>query len=98
MKKLFFVYFLLLTAYAIFSYWLTDSNLVLTTWAPYWNFQQMMWKTFFLNAQLMTEVYVVLISALFVVYFWLMKKGNFRLTLDRSAADLAVIFFIQRTF
>lgn len=93
MKKLFWVYFFLLVLYAIFSYSLTDPNLVLTTWAPYWNFQQMMWKTFFLNAPLMTEIYVALISALFIVYFWLMKKGNFRLTLVTGALLILPLFF-----
>jgi hypothetical protein len=70
--KLFYgLYFCLLVLYAIFSFSLTDPNLVLLNWSPYWNFQQWMWQTFFHNPQLLTWTYVSLITALFVGYFGL---------------------------
>ena len=54
-------YFLVLTVYAIFSYALTDPNLVLSSWPSYWSFQQWMWQTFFRNPQLLTQSYIFLI-------------------------------------
>ncbi len=57
-------YFILLSSYTVFSYSLTDPNLVLTGWQPYWNFQQWMWQTFFSNHQLLTSVFVVLVILL----------------------------------
>jgi len=65
---LFIFYIFLLTLYTVFSFSLTDPNLVLSTWAPYWNFQQWMWQTFFLHAQVLTQSYIFLISALGIVY------------------------------
>ena len=60
-------------AYAIFSYSLTDPNLVLTSWQPYWNFQQLMWQYFFNNRQLLTITYGVLIVGWFALYLWGLK-------------------------
>lgn len=78
MKKLWQIllaaYALLLVAYGIFSYALTDPNLVLLTWQPYWQFQQWMWHTFFVDAPLMTEIFTILFFSLFAVYALLAKK------------------------
>lgn len=63
------LYSVLLAGYSIFSYSLTDPNLVLTTWQPYWQFQQWMWQTFFGNPVLLTMVYSGLMLSLFGVYF-----------------------------
>jgi len=73
MKKLPFVfYFIVLCLYAVFSFSLTDPNLVLTDWQPYWLFQQWMWQTFFKNAQLLSQTFAFLVSILFVAYFWVL--------------------------
>ncbi len=69
-------YFLVICAYAIFSFSLTDPNLVLTTWHPYWVFQQWMWQTFFSNAPLLSEVYTLLITAMFACYFGFMYLAS----------------------
>lgn len=71
MKRAAVTFFCLLLVYAVFSYSLTDPNLVITSWAPYWQFQQWMWQTFFSNAQVLTTAYAVIILALFATYIWL---------------------------
>ncbi len=71
---LFFVYIAAWFFYTVFSFSLTDPNLVLTTWAPYWQFQQWMWHTVFVNAPLLTGLYIVLLAALFVLYFALISQ------------------------
>lgn len=67
-------YFLVLALYALFSFSLTDPNLVLTTWSPYWNFQQWMWQTFFSNHQLLAQTYFVLLAAALVGWYGLLKS------------------------
>ncbi|CAN5278475.1 hypothetical protein BH10PAT2_BH10PAT2_2220 [soil metagenome] len=77
MKKLIgAVYFILVCVYSVFSYSLTDPNLVLTTWQPYWQFQQLMWHTFFNNSALLSETYIILITLLFACYFFLFFKRS----------------------
>jgi hypothetical protein len=66
------IYFLCFLFYSIFSFSLTDPNLVLITWPPYWQFQQWMWQTFFLNAPLLSITYVVLISCLVTSYLFIL--------------------------
>lgn len=63
------ILFALSLLYALFSYSLTDPNLVITSWQPYWRFQQWMWVHFFQNAQLLTITYGLLITSFFGVYF-----------------------------
>lgn len=65
---LFFCLFFVSTIYTVFSYSLTDPNLIITSWSPYWNFQLWMWQTFFNNAQLLTITYSIIISLFFVIY------------------------------
>lgn len=67
-------YFILLCAYSLFSFSLTDPNLVLSQWPPYWAFQQWMWQTFFHNSQLTTYAYLGLIGSLFAVYASVIRK------------------------
>jgi len=72
-------YFILFSVYAAFSYSLTDPNLVLTSWKPYWQFQQFMWQTFFNNAPLLTHTFIALIALLFITYFFLVLKTPWQL-------------------
>src|SRR5258708_6133327 len=96
-KLLLVVFGVTLTAYAVFSYSLTDPNLVLISWAPYWQFQQWMWQTFFINAPLLAQVFTVLIFCLFFVYALLIAKlpkiAISRKTLIVYALLLAPLFF-----
>jgi hypothetical protein len=68
-------YSTLLSIFAIFSYSLTDPNLVLTSWLPYWQFQQWMWQTFFQNAPLLTYTYTALIIGIFGLYMGLVRSA-----------------------
>jgi len=66
-------YFILLTFYAVASFALTDPNLVLTSWPPFWNFQQWMWQTFFLNRQLLTSTFGALFIGMFASYLCVVR-------------------------
>lgn len=68
------MYSVLLFIYSIFSYSLTDPNLVLSQWSPYWSFQQWMWQTFFHNSHLLTYTYVFIIVGLFFIYREVIRK------------------------
>ncbi|OGJ37813.1 MAG: hypothetical protein A2383_01860 [Candidatus Pacebacteria bacterium RIFOXYB1_FULL_39_46] len=65
--KLLFVFNLL---YVFWSYSLTDPNLILTSWPPYWQFQQRMWQFFFHQREWLSYGYASLMIGLFAVYFW----------------------------
>lgn len=73
LKYLLTVFGVLVLLYSAFSYSQTDPNLVLTTWSPYWQFQQWMWQTFFENAVLSTWTYTGLLVGLFTVYIWIFQ-------------------------
>lgn len=67
------LYWLVLVCYSFFSYSLTDPNLVLLDWQPYWNFQQFMWQSFFANAQLLMTTYLALVLLLFTVFIQVLR-------------------------
>lgn len=69
--------------YGWFSYSLTDPNLVLSSWSPYWQFQTWMWQTFFTNSTLLSQTYALLISALLGWWGWLLwqhRSNTLKLT------------------
>lgn len=72
--KKFFVGLLAITAwaYALFSYVLVDTNLVLSSNPVYWNFQQWLWRVFLPKSELLALVFGVLTFLLFVSYFGLL--------------------------
>jgi len=78
------IYFILLCFYSVFSFTLTDPNLVLSSWPPYWQFQQWLWQTFFINEQLLTFTYLSLITLLITTYLLLLRQ------LQKSTTLLAV--------
>jgi hypothetical protein len=63
-----------LVLFSLFSYSLTDPNLVLSSWSPYWQFQQWMWQTFFLNAPLLSWSYFGLITSLWLSFFLMLTS------------------------
>jgi hypothetical protein len=82
LKKLWWVYCLLLIAYSIFSYALTDPNLVISSQPWYWNFQQWMWRTFFDQASTLSWSYGLLITAVCSFYgYWLFQLYRRQVTL-----------------
>ncbi len=92
-KKLLFVYFGLILIYAFFSYALTDPNLVLTSWPPYWQWQGWMWRTLFENAPLLTYSFIALVSGLSVTYLLLIKNLQ-KLKAMLSAPTLLVALIV----
>ena len=65
--------FIVSLLYSFLSYSLTDPNLILISWEPYWDFQQWMWQNFFHNRQLLAAVYSGLVGAFFLLYLWGLK-------------------------
>ncbi len=71
------VYGVLLAALAWWSWILTAPNLVLSTWAPYWNWQNWMWQTFYANRALICVLYAAIISALLIIFWKITKEQKF---------------------
>lgn len=91
---LFVLFVLLLIVYSVFSYSLTDPNLILTSWSPYWSFQQWMWQTFFNNRVLLSYTYGLLIGLLFIVYLTILhklKKSKFNIS---NSKRVFIIFLL----
>ncbi len=66
---LFIIYFVLLVIYTIFSYALTAPNLILSSNEVFWRFQTWMWQTFFNDRELLTYIYLAIITLIFLIYF-----------------------------
>lgn len=79
----FITYFVVLAAYALWSFSLTDPNLVLTSWQPYWQLQQWMWQVFFHNAQLMSGTYAFLMFFAVVAWYGLVRSLPGTLTMKQ---------------
>lgn len=62
------LFFLFILSYTIFSFALTDPNLVLTTNELYWNFQQFMWRNLYHDEKLLSYLFVSIIIGLFILY------------------------------
>ncbi len=58
----------LFCTYTVWSYSLTDPNLVLTSWGPYWQAQQWLWQKVYAVPQLQANLFIVILSALWLVY------------------------------
>lgn len=65
------LYAVLLFVYSGASYILTDPNLVLTTWQPYWQWQQFLWQQLLPQSLWLTVGYLILVILLFVTYNFL---------------------------
>lgn len=88
-KFLLIIYFLLFAALAWWSWILTAPNLVLTQWAPYWNWQQWLWQTFYSNRAFISWFYLVLVIALSVVFLLILVRQKFA---SRRSFFKALIF------
>jgi hypothetical protein len=55
-------------AYVVWSYSLTDPNLVLTSFSPYWNLQQWLWKHVWQQPQVLSSSYLLIIGLWFGSY------------------------------
>jgi hypothetical protein len=70
------LYSLGLAAYSLWSFALTDPNLVYMSWSPYWQYQQWIWSTVFANPILLTLIYSTCIIVLFLIYGWVWKTAK----------------------
>lgn len=91
---LFSLYAVLLLLYAIFSYSLTDPNLVLSGWDPYWAFQTWMWRTFFDNPHLLSYVFAGLVVVLFGAFSWFLFDSPTRKSLEFVPTKKTLIIYL----
>lgn len=82
--------------YSFFSYALTDPNLILSSWPPYWQWQQWMWQTFFHNRPLLTGSFIGLILILFGLYLWGLK--TIKTKADGRQLFLSILLAISPLF
>jgi len=68
------LYILWSVLYSVFSFSLTDPNLVLFQATWYQNFQQYMWEVFFKNPVVLTTAYLALIVAGFAIYVAIYRR------------------------
>lgn len=87
-----FFYILVVAGYAWFSYGLVAPNLVLSSWPPFWQWQQFMWQTFFNQRHLATQVFVSVVTLLLVSY-WLLSRqwSNYNHHLKLSLIGLSFL-------
>ncbi len=57
-----------LTLFAVWSFSLTDPNLVFTSWAPYWQTQTWLWQNIYADPVLQARLYVLLVSLVIASY------------------------------
>ncbi len=86
---LFVLFFIVLVLYSVFSYILTEPNLVLSSHPTYWNFQLYMWERFYGNPQFITGVFVFLVLMMFLCYLWIIfklkeRKIEFKLNIESN--------------
>ena len=62
-----------LSFYSIFTYSLTDPNLVLTSWQTYWLFQTWIWQTVGQSAPLQTICFTLLVTSLLTSHYLLIR-------------------------
>lgn len=85
--------FLLTTAvYVVFSYALTDPNLVLSSNSMYWSFQQIMWQLGYHQRWWLTLLYIVLTVFFWMSWLWIAKCSR-SLQKKILAGVLFILFF-----
>lgn len=62
------VYFVTAIAFVLWSYALTDPNLVLTSFSPYWKLQQWLWTTIWQQPLVLSGIYLTIILTWFTSY------------------------------
>lgn len=65
-RPLLVLWFGVLIIFAVFSFGLTDPNLVFSSWQPYWQFQNWAWDTFFTQKEVLIFTYFSLVLLLFI--------------------------------
>ena len=73
-RKLLLFYIFLFFLYGIWTYFLTDKNLVLLNNSFYWSWQNWMWGW---GKEVVTSLYIILISLIFLLYLIFLKFSIF---------------------
>ncbi len=68
---LYFIFCILFLLYSIWTWTLADPNLVLTSFQPYWVFQNFMWS---IDKHVVTIVYALLVTLFFFMYWMFIEK------------------------
>lgn len=68
--------FLSFFVYAVWSFGLTDPNLVFLKFEPFWRFQTWIWETLFKNAPLLTGSYAAILVLIALGYFWVYRRAQ----------------------
>lgn len=90
----FFLYWLCLLVYAVFTYSLTAPNLVLSQNRQFWQFQTYMWQTFFNNRELLTQTYALIITTTFLAYLnFVAQLNKIKFSLSLSLIVLLSLIF-----
>lgn len=66
--------FLSFLVYAVWSFGLTDPNLVFLKFDLFWRFQTWIWEVLFKNAPLLTSSYVVILGFIWLGFYWLYRQ------------------------
>ncbi len=66
-------YFVVGVGYLLWSYLLTDGNLILTQWSVYWQWQQSMWQLARELPQVINLGYLTLVLVFFLFYFLIIR-------------------------
>ena len=66
-------YFVVGVGYLLWSYLLTDGNLILTQWSVYWQWQLSMWQLARELPQIVNQGYLTLVVILYLLYFLIIR-------------------------
>jgi len=92
--KLLGAYFFLLLGYTYFSYFLTDPNLVFSSWPMYWNWQVGMWQAAADVHRIIPVVYGGLMAGIFCLYFVIAKYARLQ-WLNSFKSQLLVVLIVS---
>ncbi len=73
-KLLLGIYLIATISFLLWSYALTDPNLVLTSFAPYWNLQQWLWKYVWQQPHILSATFLIIMMAWFGSYVGLIRS------------------------
>lgn len=91
-KALLLAYLVLFVLYLLFSYVLTDPNLLLLKSTTYWTAQQWLWREILPAATLRTLLFAALTLSLFLNYFLLLKNLR-KKTISGSELKKLLLYF-----
>lgn len=76
-KIIFIFYFIFFVLLAWWSWTLTAPNLILSSWPPYWQWQQWLWQNFYSNRQFISQFYLLTLIGFFLAFLFLLAQQKF---------------------